>query len=68
VSCAKPKFITLEQYAAERRIRAGYMLYIRKEPGFPRPVLRHGRESFYDRDDIARFWKETRPHFRIAKC
>jgi hypothetical protein len=44
------------------------MLYLRSQPGFPRPVLKHGREAYFDRGDIVRFLKETRPHHWIAKC
>jgi hypothetical protein len=65
---ATPKFVTLEQFAEERRIRVGAMLHLRSQPGFPRPVLRHGRESFYDPEDIKRFLKETRPRYWVAKC
>jgi hypothetical protein len=68
VSCAKPKLVTLEEYASERRIRASSMLYLRSQPGFPRPTLKHGRESYYDREDIMRFFKETRSHHWVAKC
>jgi hypothetical protein len=68
VSCVTPKLITLEDFAAERRIRVGWVLYLRSQPGFPRPVLRHGRESYFDPEEIKRFLKETRPHHWVAKC
>jgi hypothetical protein len=68
MSSATPKLVTLEGYANERQIRVGAMLYLRSQPGFPRPVLKHGREAYSDRGDIVRFLKETRPHHWIAKC
>jgi hypothetical protein len=68
VSSAKPKLITLEQFAAERRIRVGRMLFLKKESGFPRPVLRHGRDDFYDPADIRRFFTEAHPRWSLTKC
>ena len=68
VVSSKPKLVTLEDYANERRIRASYMLYLRTQPGFPPPTLKHGRESYWDREDIVRFLKETRGNHWIAKC
>jgi hypothetical protein len=44
------------------------MLYLRSQPGFPRPVLRHGRETYFDPEDIKRFLKETRPNHWVARC
>jgi hypothetical protein len=60
--------VSLEQFATERRCRPGSLLYLRSKPGFPKPVLRHGRDVFYEREDIKRFLKETVPHYWISKC
>ena len=56
--------MTLEDIAAERRIRFGLMLYLRSKPEFPRPVER-GREARYDRKEVALYFKHS--HWS-AKC
>jgi len=63
-----PKLITLAGYAEERRVRATTMARMSREPGFPQPVIVVRQEAYFDREDIARFLKATRPHHWIAKC
>ena len=55
---------TLEAYANERGIHLGWLLYLRGEPGFPRPV-RHGR---FDREALERFLSQMPARHWVAKC
>jgi hypothetical protein len=63
-----PKLVTLADYAEERRVRAASMARMSRETGFPQPTLIFMGVAYFDREDIVRFLKATRPHHWIAKC
>jgi hypothetical protein len=58
--------VTLEGIAFEQRTRIGWLLYLRSQPGFPRPMKRKGRQTLFDREDVERFFRQQR-HW-VARC
>ena len=57
---AAPKLATLHEFAEEAGQHVGFLLYLRSQPGFPKPVLRHGGDDFYSRAALERFVQDLR--------
>jgi hypothetical protein len=55
--------MTIAAIAAEQNLRIGFVLYLRGQPDFPRPVTRR-RESLYDPAEIARYFGKK----WVARC
>lgn len=68
---AAPKLVTLHEFAEQNGQHVGFLLYLRGQPGFPKPALRHGRDDYYAPAAIEHFLQETRrsqKHWSARGC
>lgn len=54
------RLVTLHEFAESKGQHVGYLLYLRGQPGFPKPALRHGPDQFYSPAAIERFLQDLR--------